>query len=70
LFLIPVGQGAPVVVRSVVTQTYTAPGHEDAFTTWQKETNKIIAGFQRFVRRTVIPPSPPIQVDWAILQYF
>jgi antibiotic biosynthesis monooxygenase (ABM) superfamily enzyme len=55
---------------TIVTQTRPAPDHEDAFAAWQTETSRIIAGFAGFVRQTVIPPSPPTQVDWLILQHF
>jgi antibiotic biosynthesis monooxygenase (ABM) superfamily enzyme len=55
---------------TIVTQTCPAPGHADAFAAWQNETSEIIAGFAGFVRQTVIPPCPPIQVDWVILQHF
>jgi antibiotic biosynthesis monooxygenase (ABM) superfamily enzyme len=55
---------------TIVTQTRPGPDHEEAFAAWQAETSKIIAGFAGFVRQTVIPPSPPTQVDWLILQHF
>jgi antibiotic biosynthesis monooxygenase (ABM) superfamily enzyme len=55
---------------TIVTQTHPAPEHEEAFGAWQKETSRLIAGFAGFVRQTVIPPSPPTQVDWLILQNF
>ena len=55
---------------TIVTQTRPAPEHAEAFAAWQKETSGIIAGFKGFVRQTVIPPSPPTQVDWLILQHF
>jgi antibiotic biosynthesis monooxygenase (ABM) superfamily enzyme len=55
---------------TIVTQTCPAPGRAEAFAAWQSETSKIIAGFAGFVRQTVIPPSPPTQVDWVILQHF
>lgn len=55
---------------TIVTQTCPAPEQTDAFAAWQIETGKVISGFQGFVRQTVIPPSPPTQVDWVILQHF
>ena len=55
---------------TVVTQTNPAPGHAEAFASWQNETSRVVAGFQGFLRQTVLPPSPPAQVDWVILQHF
>lgn len=55
---------------TVVTQTCPAPEHLDAFATWQQETSRLVSTFSGFVRQTVIPPSPPTQVDWVILQHF
>jgi hypothetical protein len=55
---------------TIVTQTCPAPEHLEAFAAWQRETSLIIAEFPGFLRQTVLPPSPPIQVDWVILQHF
>src|SRR5262245_45008905 len=55
---------------TIVTQTRVRVEQDDAFARWQAETSKIIAGFPGFVEQTVIPPSPPQQVDWVILQRF
>jgi uncharacterized protein len=55
---------------SVVTQTRVRAEANDAFARWQTDTSKVIAGFPGFVEQTVIPPSPPQQVDWVILQRF
>jgi antibiotic biosynthesis monooxygenase (ABM) superfamily enzyme len=55
---------------TIVTQTCPAPEHAEAFAAWQQETSKAVAEFPGFVRQTVIPPSPPTQVDWVILQHF
>jgi antibiotic biosynthesis monooxygenase (ABM) superfamily enzyme len=55
---------------TIVTQTSPAPDKADVFAAWQNETSRIIADFKGFVRQTVIPPSPPTQVDWLILQHF
>jgi antibiotic biosynthesis monooxygenase (ABM) superfamily enzyme len=55
---------------TIVTQTCPALEHRDAFAAWQRETSRIIAGFEGFVRQTVLPPNPPAQVDWLILQHF
>lgn len=55
---------------TIVTQTCPLPGETEAFAAWQNETSRVIEGFAGFVRQTVIPPSPPTQVDWVILQHF
>jgi antibiotic biosynthesis monooxygenase (ABM) superfamily enzyme len=55
---------------TVVTQTRVRPGQEAAFAQWQDRTSGIIAGMPGFITQTVMPPSPPVQVDWVILQRF
>ncbi len=55
---------------TIVTQTRVHPGAEDAFAQWQKGTSEAIARFPGFVQQTVMPPSPPTQLDWVILQRF
>jgi uncharacterized protein len=55
---------------TIVTQTNPSPDQTEAFAAWQAETSKIIEGFAGFIRQTVIPPSPPSQIDWVILQHF
>jgi antibiotic biosynthesis monooxygenase (ABM) superfamily enzyme len=55
---------------TIVVQTRVRPETTDAFAAWQAETGKTIAAFPGFVERTVMPPSPPAQVDWIILQRF
>lgn len=55
---------------SVVTQTRVAEGRETDFAAWQKNISAVVARQPGFVRQTVIPPSPPTQLDWVILQRF
>ncbi len=55
---------------TIVTQTRVRPGDEDAFAQWQRGTSEAIAQFPGFVRQTVMPPCPPAQLDWVILQRF
>ena len=55
---------------SVVTQTGVRPESADAFARWQGETSVVISGFPGFVEQRVMPPAPPLQVDWVILQRF
>jgi antibiotic biosynthesis monooxygenase (ABM) superfamily enzyme len=55
---------------TIVTQTRVGPEHEGAFARWQDETSRAIARFPGFLQQTVMPPNPPAQVDWVILQRF
>jgi uncharacterized protein len=55
---------------TIVTQTRVRPERADAFARWQEETSRIVAAFPGFIKQTVMPPSPPAQVDWVILQRF
>ena len=55
---------------TIVTQTRVRPESADAFAHWQEETSAIVATFPEFIKQTVMPPSPPAQVDWVILQRF
>jgi len=55
---------------TIITQTRVRPEAADAFARWQDDTSKAIAAFPGFVKQTVMPPNPPQQVDWVILQRF
>jgi antibiotic biosynthesis monooxygenase (ABM) superfamily enzyme len=55
---------------TIVTQTQVRPEAGDAFARWQEETSKVISGFEGFIEQAVMPPAPPQQVDWVILQRF
>jgi uncharacterized protein len=55
---------------TVVTQTRVRPENADAFARWQEQTSGIVATSPGFIKQTVMPPSPPTQVDWVILQRF
>jgi uncharacterized protein len=55
---------------TIVTQTRVRPGDEVTFSQWQKGTSEVIARFPGFIQQTVMPPSPPAQIDWVILQRF
>jgi uncharacterized protein len=55
---------------TIVTQTRVRPESAAAFTAWQEVTGCVVAAFPGFLHQTVIPPSPPAQVDWVILQRF
>ncbi|WP_088344400.1 MULTISPECIES: antibiotic biosynthesis monooxygenase [Rhodomicrobium] len=55
---------------TIVTQTRVRAEAFEPFATWQDETSAIIAKFPGFIQQTVMPPSPPAQADWVILQRF
>ena len=55
---------------TVVTNTCVTRDHEPEFAAWQAEMSAIVAGFPGFVSGEVIPPCPPAQVDWVIVQRF
>lgn len=55
---------------SLVTQTCVRPERAEDFARWQGETSKVIAKFPGFIEQQLIPPNPPLQEDWVILQRF
>lgn len=55
---------------SIVTQTTVRPESADAFARWQAETSAVVATFPGFIEQRLLPPHPPLQVDWVILQRF
>jgi antibiotic biosynthesis monooxygenase (ABM) superfamily enzyme len=55
---------------TIVTQTRVASGKDARFSQWQRRVSEVIAAQPGFVEETVMPPSPPDQVDWVILQRF
>ena len=55
---------------TIVTQTTVRADGTAAFEVWQTETSQIIATFPGFIKQTLLPPSPPAQDDWVILQHF
>jgi len=55
---------------TIVTQTRVKSEKADEFAAWQQKIGEAAAGFPGFIRQSVLPPSPPAQVDWVILQGF
>lgn len=55
---------------SIVTQTCVRPESAEDFARWQGETSTLISNFPGFVEQRLMPPKPPLQVDWVILQRF
>ncbi|QGY05400.1 antibiotic biosynthesis monooxygenase [Methylobacterium mesophilicum SR1.6/6] len=55
---------------SIVTQTTIHPESADAFARWQAGTHAVVASFPGFIEQQLMPPRPPLQADWVILQRF
>lgn len=55
---------------TIVTQTGVRPDSAEAFARWQGETSTVITGFPGFLEQRLMPPKPPLQLDWVILQRF
>lgn len=55
---------------TIVTQTRPATGQEEVFRRWQEMMAAEVAKWPCFIDQTIIPPSPPAQIDWVILQRF
>ena len=55
---------------SIVTQTCVRPGRGEDFARWQGQTSDLVSAFPGFVEQRLMPPNPPLQVDWVILQRF
>ena len=66
----PAANGSAKGAVTIVTQTRVRPESMDAFARWQDETSSTVAQFPGFIKQTVMPPSPPAQADWVILQRF
>ncbi len=67
----PVASG-PVAAGSVtvVTQTCAREGMAEEFGRWQQKIGAAAAEFPGFLEQSVIPPTPPVQSDWVIVQRF
>jgi uncharacterized protein len=64
------GSPAAAGTVTIVTQTRVRPDSAERFARWQKETSSTVEHFPGFIEQTVMPPSPPAQIDWVILQRF
>ena len=55
---------------TVITQTRVLPERSADFTAWQQQLDDAIAKAPGFIDSKKIPPSPPGQLDWVIVQRF
>jgi antibiotic biosynthesis monooxygenase (ABM) superfamily enzyme len=60
----------PAGAVTIVTQTRVREGETDAFAKFQAAISAAIAEQPGFIEQSVLPPNPPAQVDWVILQRF
>ena len=57
-------------VATAVTAVQVRQGEEGAFAGWLTGFNKTISTFPGYVSAVVIPPVPPLQSDWVMVQRF
>jgi antibiotic biosynthesis monooxygenase (ABM) superfamily enzyme len=57
-------------VATAVTTVRVRRGEEGAFAGWLTELNEIVATFPGYISAVVIPPVPPSQSDWVMVQRF
>lgn len=61
---------AATAAVTIVTQTRVRDDTAEAFAGWQSQISAGAAAFPGFVEQSVMPPNPPTQADWVILQRF
>jgi antibiotic biosynthesis monooxygenase (ABM) superfamily enzyme len=57
-------------VATAVAAVQVRDGKEGAFAGWLSQLNKTIATFPGYISAVVIPPVPPAQSDWVMVQRF
>ena len=57
-------------VATAVTTVRVRQGEEGAFAGWLTGLNKAVATFPGYISAVVIPPVPPLQADWVLVQRF
>ena len=61
---------APDAAVTLVTQTRVREGMAEQFGQWQSAISTAAAEFPGFITQSVLPPNPPLQMDWEIQQRF
>ena len=64
------GKAKPNPGVTIVTQTRAAEGADSWFARFQTDISTVVASQPGFIEQSVLPPNPPGQVDWVILQRF
>jgi len=57
-------------VATAVSTVRVRRGEEGAFAVWLTELNETVASFSGYISAVVIPPVPPLQSDWVMVQRF
>jgi uncharacterized protein len=60
----------PAGAVTIVTQTRVREDGTDAFALFQAAISTAVAEQPGFIEQSVLPPNPPTQIDWVILQRF
>jgi uncharacterized protein len=55
---------------TLVIQTRVRAGRDDEFSAWQTRIGTFASEFPGFIDQSILPPNPPAQIDWVILQRF
>jgi antibiotic biosynthesis monooxygenase (ABM) superfamily enzyme len=55
---------------TIVTQTRVRAGRDDEFAEWLERASNAASEIPGFIEQTVMPPNPPAQIDWVVLQRF
>ena len=58
----------PPSAVTLVTQTRVSPSHDEEFARWREQVNHALVHFPGYLDHTVLPPHPPAQVDWVVVQ--
>src|SRR5205807_6493565 len=61
---------APDAAVTLVTQTRVREGMAEQFGQWQSAISTAAAESPGFITQSVLPPNPPLQLDWVIQQRF
>ncbi|MEO8926915.1 MAG: antibiotic biosynthesis monooxygenase [Caulobacteraceae bacterium] len=61
---------ADAAAVTIVIQTRVRDGSAEEFGLWEGEIAAAAAAFPGFIGRSAMPPNPPSQADWVILQRF
>lgn len=64
------GDDATAKPVTVITQTRVLPERSADFAAWQQQLDDLVAKAPGFIDAKQIPPSPPSQLDWVIIQRF